>query len=191
MIIWITTILCLVIPGILALSGRGIVGLSLSAACIYGIGALAGFGIGVLPPPFVKFILAAAEWGPVSSVDRVYHDTYYVIQSLRYMTFPTLIFVAVTLVFWALSRWGATYSKLLTSGLFWLIHVSYLAIPIMTVLLFRNDMPRRYIDYDDTFSRIELISSLLALTCIAGLCALAGVATLSAVKRLRACPPPI
>lgn len=183
-IYWITLVVLIALPLVLHLRGHGIVTLALSVAGLYGVGLLTLTALATLPPAAVSGLLTVMKVGQ-EGADGAFHGTYYIIVQMHGLLTSFLVFAATALTFWALGRWHAPHPEWLLRPLFWIAHLSTLAIPLSRVLLIGNGMPRRYIDYEDAMAPYFLALQITSTTAALAVLGLIGVAIWSILQRLR------
>lgn len=172
------------IPLGLHFRGIGAAGMSLSVAAIY---ALMFFGlwlITALPPDIAQSLLRRITLSRTGA-DGPYLVTYYVIANVIPVIMPGLLFGGIGLILWVLTRWGALVHQWLAKTLFWVLHLCVLAMPFVTLLLARQGMPRRYIDYEDAMALPNTINLTLAGTAALALLLMIALMLWSVIARLR------
>ncbi len=120
-------------------------------------------------------------------VDRVYHDTYYVIAHFHYvMSLGAVFAIFAGIYFWIGKMSGRQYPEWAGKLHFWMMFIGSNLTFFPQHFLGRQGMPRRYIDYPEAFAYWNHISSLGAFLSFASFVFFIGIVvyTLRAGKRV-------
>lgn len=120
-------------------------------------------------------------------LDRVYHDTYYVVAHFHYvMSLGAVYAIFAGIYFWIGKMSGRQYPEWAGKLHFWAMFIGSNLIFFPQHFLGRQGMPRRYIDYPEAFATWNYISSIGAFIAFASFVWFIGVVfyTLFAGKRV-------
>ncbi len=96
-----------------------------------------------------------------ASVDRYYHDTYYVVAHFHYvMSLGAVFGIFAGIYFWIGKMSGRHYPEWAGKLHFWMMFVGANLTFFPQHFLGRQGMPRRYIDYPEAFATWNMVSSL-------------------------------
>jgi cytochrome c oxidase subunit 1 len=96
-----------------------------------------------------------------ASVDRAYHDTYYVVAHFHYVMSIGAVFALIAGVYYWLAKMsGRQYPEWAGKLHFWLFFIGANLTFFPQHFLGRQGMPRRYIDYPEAFAYWNHLSSL-------------------------------
>ena len=96
-----------------------------------------------------------------AAVDRVYHDTYYVVAHFHYvMSLGAVFAIFAGVYFWIGKMSGRQYPEWAGKLHFWMMFLGANLTFFPQHFLGRNGMPRRYIDYPEAFAFWNYISSI-------------------------------
>ncbi|MGC9448709.1 cytochrome c oxidase subunit I [Cereibacter johrii] len=96
-----------------------------------------------------------------ASVDRYYHDTYYVVAHFHYvMSLGAVFGIFAGIYFWIGKMSGRQYPEWAGKLHFWMMFVGANLTFFPQHFLGRQGMPRRYIDYPEAFATWNFVSSL-------------------------------
>jgi cytochrome c oxidase subunit 1 len=121
-----------------------------------------------------------------ASVDRVYHDTYYVVAHFHYvMSLGAIFALFAAIYYWIAKMSGRQYPEWAGKLHFWLFFIGANLTFFPQHFLGRQGMPRRYIDYPEAFGFWNALSSWGALLSFASFLIFIGIVfyTLIAGKR--------
>ena len=178
MLIWIVFALLIAVPFIVHLRGGGIVEMAVSAAILYPVGILvAVLKFDGAPPS--ETAEQTLEGGTVS-------DTY--LYAANYTAFGWLIalFIVIALVFWLLARWGADLPQERLKNLFWLLHISLLALPFAMFVFITFGIFETYLGGDANLPIFAMSSMIVSILCLIAVAGFIFTALTVAIKRLRA-----
>ena len=180
----IVTAIFIAIPLALQLRGRGIVGLTCAAACLYGLGILLIVLLLILPAETVANI-AGATFGDPDDINGQFHDTYYVVANFHGAIAPTAVFAGLCAVFWFMKRQSCVLPERVLLALFWVLHLAILTAPNLQLLLFGFDPQTDDLGVNalQPLFAAQRVIGLVVLACLLGFVA---VAFWSVLKRLRA-----
>ena len=119
-----------------------------------------------------------------SSVDVVLHDTYYVVAHFRYIALVVIIFVIAPIIFLVLPRiMRVDYSIWLARlcWLLWSMGVGLILLPQFNLGM--TGMPRRYVDYKESFDIANLMSTFGIILCALALATFVALVIEALVKR--------
>jgi cytochrome c oxidase subunit 1 len=95
-----------------------------------------------------------------ASVDRAYHDTYYVVAHFHYVMSLGAIFALLAgIYYWFAKMSGRQYPEWAGKLHFWMFFIGANLTFFPQHFLGRQGMPRRYIDYPDAFALWNQVSS--------------------------------
>ncbi len=120
-------------------------------------------------------------------LDRVYHDTYYVVAHFHYvMSLGAVFAIFAGVYFWIGKMSGRQYPEWAGKLHFWMMFIGSNMIFFPQHFLGRQGMPRRYIDYPEAFAYWNNISSIGAYISFASFLLFIGIVfyTLFAGKRV-------
>ncbi|WP_096784995.1 cytochrome c oxidase subunit I [Rhodobacter sp. CZR27] len=96
-----------------------------------------------------------------ASVDRYYHDTYYVVAHFHYvMSLGAVFGIFAGIYFWIGKMSGRQYPEWAGKLHFWMMFIGSNLTFFPQHFLGRQGMPRRYIDYPEAFATWNMVSSL-------------------------------
>ncbi len=102
-----------------------------------------------------------------SGVDRVYHDTYYVVAHFHYAMTLGLVFLVFAVFYLVIHKWTNRHVPFWAGATqFGLMFVGTLMTFVPQHFLGRQGMPRRYIDYPEAFATWNKISTFGAMLCV-------------------------
>ncbi len=122
-----------------------------------------------------------------AAVDRVYHDTYYVVAHFHYvMSLGTVFAIFAGVYYWIGKMSGRQYPEWAGKTHFWMMFIGSNLTFFPQHFLGRQGMPRRYIDYPEAFAQWNYVSSLGAFLSFASFLFFIGIIayTLLAGKRV-------
>jgi len=120
-------------------------------------------------------------------VDRVYHDTYYVVAHFHYvMSLGAVFAIFAGVYFWIGKMSGRQYPEWAGKLHFWMMFIGSNLTFFPQHFLGRQGMPRRYIDYPEAFAYWNWVSSIGAFLSFASFLFFIGIVvyTLRAGKRV-------
>ncbi|SFY28949.1 cytochrome c oxidase subunit 1 [Paracoccus pantotrophus] len=120
-------------------------------------------------------------------LDRVYHDTYYIVAHFHYvMSLGAVFAIFAGVYYWIGKMSGRQYPEWAGKLHFWMMFIGSNLIFFPQHFLGRQGMPRRYIDYPVEFAYWNNISSIGAYICFASFLFFIGIVfyTLFAGKRV-------
>jgi cytochrome c oxidase subunit 1 len=120
-------------------------------------------------------------------IDRIYHDTYYVVAHFHYvMSLGAVFGIFAGVYYWIGKMSGRQYPELLGKIHFWLMFIGANLTFFPQHFLGRQGMPRRYIDYPEQFAYWNQISSIGAFLSFASFVLFLGIVfyTLFAGRRV-------
>ena len=120
-------------------------------------------------------------------VDRVYHDTYYVVAHFHYvMSLGAVFAIFAGVYFWIGKMSGRQYPEWAGKLHFWMMFIGANLTFFPQHFLGRQGMPRRYIDYPEAYAYWNFISSMGAFLSFASFLFFIGIVvyTLRAGKRI-------
>ncbi|WP_340107249.1 cytochrome c oxidase subunit 1 [Pikeienuella sp. HZG-20] len=95
-----------------------------------------------------------------AGIDRVYHDTYYVVAHFHYVMSLGAVFAAFAgYYYWIGKMSGRQYPELAGKLQFWMLFIGANLTFFPQHFLGRQGMPRRYIDYPEQFALWNYVSS--------------------------------
>ena len=113
---------------------------------------------------FIFLFTAGGVTGIVLSqaaIDRAYHDTYYVVAHFHYvMSLGAVFGIFAGIYYWFTKMTGKEYSETWAKVHFWLMFVGANITFFPQHFLGRQGMPRRYIDYHESFALWNFVSSI-------------------------------
>jgi len=93
-------------------------------------------------------------------IDRIYHDTYYVVAHFHYtMSMGAAFCIFAGVYFWFGKMTGRQYSEPLAKLQFWMFFIGVNLTFFPQHFLGRQGMPRRYIDYPEAFAYWNKVST--------------------------------
>ncbi|MHA3916043.1 cytochrome c oxidase subunit I [Halovulum sp. GXIMD14793] len=96
-----------------------------------------------------------------AAVDRLYHDTYYVVAHFHYvMSIGAVFGIFCGVYYWIGKMTGRQYPELWGKIHFWMFFIGANITFFPQHFLGRQGMPRRYIDYPEQFATFNYISSI-------------------------------
>lgn len=94
-------------------------------------------------------------------VDRIYHDTYYVVAHFHYvMSLGAVFCIFAGITYWFTKMTGREFPELAGKIHFWMMFIGANLTFFPQHFLGRQGMPRRYIDYSEAFAFYNYISSI-------------------------------
>ncbi|MBB5516274.1 cytochrome c oxidase subunit 1 [Rubricella aquisinus] len=109
-------------------------------------------------------------------VDRVYHDTYYVVAHFHYvMSLGAVFCIFAGVYYWFTKMTGREYSEFWGKVHFWMMFIGANLTFFPQHFLGRQGMPRRYIDYPEQFAYWNYISSIGAFIAFASFLLFLGI----------------
>jgi cytochrome c oxidase subunit 1 len=118
-----------------------------------------------------------------ASVDRAYHDTYYVVAHFHYvMSLGAVFGIFAGIYYWFTKMSGKEYPEWAGQVHFWTFFIGTNITFFPQHFLGRQGMPRRYIDYPEAFAFWNYISSLGAFLSFASFVFFMGVILYSILK---------
>jgi cytochrome c oxidase subunit 1 len=95
-----------------------------------------------------------------AAIDRVYHDTYYVVAHFHYvMSLGAVFCIFAGVYYWFAKVTGRAYPEWAGRIHFWMMFIAANITFFPQHFLGRQGMPRRYIDYPEQFARWNEVSS--------------------------------
>ena len=111
-----------------------------------------------------------------AGVDRLYHDTYYVVAHFHYvMSLGAVFCIFAGIYYWIGKMSGRQYPEWAGKLHFWAMFIGSNLTFFPQHFLGRNGMPRRYIDYPDAFATWNFVSSIGAFIAFASFVFFIGV----------------
>ena len=96
-----------------------------------------------------------------AAVDRVYHDTYYVVAHFHYvMSLGAVFGIFAGIYYWIGKMSGRQYPETLGKIHFWMMFIGANITFFPQHFVGRQGMPRRYLDYPEAFEFYNYISSI-------------------------------
>ena len=96
-----------------------------------------------------------------AGIDRVYHDTYYVVAHFHYvMSLGAIFAIFAGIYFYFPKMTGKMYNEPLAKLHFWMMFIGANLTFFPQHFLGRQGMPRRYIDYPEAFATWNMVSSI-------------------------------
>jgi hypothetical protein len=171
----------MLVPLIIHLRGGTIVALSLNAAVVWALSLLAivaskGSILGSLSPDSAE--LVACDPAPC---ERTFQF------SANFAVLGAIVgaFALIALVFWALDRWNAPLPHDRLKALFWLLHISILALPFAMYVFFSAGIFDSYAGGPNDLPVFAMSSAIISILCVIAIGGFV-IAALGAVfKRLR------
>jgi cytochrome c oxidase subunit 1 len=120
-------------------------------------------------------------------IDRIYHDTYYVVAHFHYvMSLGAVFGIFAGVYYWIGKMSGRQYPEMLGQIHFWLMFIGANLTFFPQHFLGRQGMPRRYIDYPEQFAYWNQLSSIGAFVSFASFVLFLGIVfyTLFAGRRV-------
>ncbi|MEQ3625327.1 MAG: cytochrome c oxidase subunit I [Celeribacter sp.] len=103
-----------------------------------------------------------------AGIDRVYHDTYYVVAHFHYvMSLGAIFAIFAGIYFYFPKMTGKMYNEPLAKLHFWMMFIGANLTFFPQHFLGRQGMPRRYIDYPEAFATWNMVSSIGAFVAFA------------------------
>jgi len=113
---------------------------------------------------FIFLFTAGGVTGIVLSqaaVDRAYHDTYYVVAHFHYvMSLGAVFGIFAGIYYWFTKMSGREYNEFAAKIHFWMMFIGANITFFPQHFLGRQGMPRRYIDYHESFALWNYVSSI-------------------------------
>lgn len=125
-----------------------------------------------------------------ASVDRAYHDTYYVVAHFHYvMSLGAVFGIFSGIYYWFTKMSGKEYPEWAGKIHFWTFFIGTNVTFFPQHFLGRQGMPRRYIDYPEAFAYWNYVSSLGAFLSFASFAFFIGIILYSLLKGTRVKDP--
>ncbi|NSX56857.1 hypothetical protein [Parasulfitobacter algicola] len=118
-----------------------------------------------------------------SASDLSGHDTYYIISHGYYYFGYAAVLIIPAGLLWFQAKLGALFYKRITFGLFWVTNLSGITAIIIIDALMPLAIPRRYIEYDGTFMKLNLFLDWLSLIYQISLLIIAVLFFISLIRR--------
>ncbi|MBU2993876.1 hypothetical protein Q4555_11415 [Octadecabacter sp. 1_MG-2023] len=183
-IFWIIFIVLIGVPLFLHVRGKTVVALSLSVVLMYLLAILAALSTAVLTAIADLFISMIRP--PTVTKSDFYDDTYFVAGNAEQLLAPMLIFMAIALVFWLLARWGAPLPHDALKTLFWMLHITVLALPFAAAAMMSAGMPRSYLEDTNGANPMVVATSIVSLLTFIAVIGFIWIAVKATFQRIRA-----
>ena len=180
MLIWIIFAALIVVPLALHLRGATVVNLALSSVVLYPIGVFVAWQ--VLGPD--GGLMSAPPSKPASGVP--YSDTYVFVANFAVLGWIMGLFALIALVFWALSRWGATLPHDRLKTLFWLLHIAIIALPFVLYVFISSGVYASFVGDTETLPVFAMSSAVVSIFCLISVAGFLFTALTAVITRLRA-----
>ncbi|MCF2905502.1 hypothetical protein L0666_10915 [Octadecabacter sp. CECT 8868] len=183
-VFWVIFIVLVGVPLIIHVRGRTVVALSVSVAVLYLIAIIAVSSTAVITA--IADLFRTLIGPPYVSRSDYVEDTYFVAGNAEQLLAPMLVFMAIALAFWLLARWGAPLPHDTLKTLFWMLHITVLALPFAAAAMITAGMPRSYLEDTNGANPMVVATSIVSLLTFIAVIGFIWIAAKTTVRRIRA-----